>query len=73
MSAPELQAGLCPSCAHVRVVTSARSRFLLCGLSREDARFAKYPPQPVLACPGWRRYPGTPGEPGEAEAPPAPR
>jgi hypothetical protein len=46
---------LCEGCVHVRVITSdTGSRFLLCGKSREDPRFSKYPPQPVLTCPAHR-------------------
>jgi hypothetical protein len=38
----------------VRVVETARgSRFLLCELSRVDARFPRYPTLPVLACDGF--------------------
>ena len=45
--------GLCPGCAHVRVIESATgSRFLMCGLAKLDERFAKYPPQPVVRCAG---------------------
>jgi hypothetical protein len=48
--------GLCPSCAHVRIVRSQRgSTFLLCELSRSDARFPRYPPQPRILCAGFRR------------------
>jgi hypothetical protein len=48
------QAGLCDSCRFSRVVESARgSRFYLCRLSETDARFAKYPPLPVLRCLGY--------------------
>jgi hypothetical protein len=46
--------GLCPSCAHVRVVRSGRgSVFLMCerGLRREPG-FAKYPRLPVTVCRG---------------------
>ena len=47
-------AGLCPRCRHGRTVASERgSRFLLCGLARSDSRYRKYPPQPVVACPGF--------------------
>lgn len=61
---PPLREGLCPSCRHVRVVTSARgSRFLRCGLAGKDPRLPKYPPQPVVACPGHE-----PAEPGEARS-----
>ncbi|MCH2102916.1 MAG: hypothetical protein MK297_02765 [Planctomycetes bacterium] len=45
--------GLCPGCTHVRVIESASgSRFLMCRLAKEDPRFAKYPPQPVVRCRG---------------------
>ena len=43
-------------CKHKKVVTSERgSVFLLCRRSAEDARFPKYPPQPVVSCPGFER------------------
>jgi hypothetical protein len=46
--------GLCPGCAHVRILESDKgSRFFLCELSNEDGRFSKYPPQPVLRCAGF--------------------
>jgi hypothetical protein len=46
--------GLCPRCRHVQRVESARgSVFLLCTLAKRDARFAKYPAQPVRACVGF--------------------
>jgi len=45
---------LCPRCTHVKLVANDRgSTFLLCRLAARDARFAKYPPQPVLSCPGY--------------------
>ncbi len=54
--------GLCPGCRHLRRITSERgAEFYLCGRSRQDARFPKYPPQPVIACAGF-----------EAPPPPAP-
>lgn len=47
---------LCARCRHVETITSARgSTFLRCGLQRSDPRFPKYPPQPVLSCPGFER------------------
>jgi hypothetical protein len=47
-------AGLCASCAHAGIVTSARgTQFYLCGLSRTDPRFARYPRLPVLVCSGY--------------------
>ncbi len=52
--------GLCPGCVHVRIVESANgSRFLMCGLAKEDERFPKYPPQPVLRCPGHEQSPAS--------------
>jgi hypothetical protein len=55
---------LCAACAHARVVTSAKgASFVLCGLSRTDRRFAKYPRLPVLACVGFEEL----GEGGGAQ------
>ena len=49
--------GLCASCHHRRQVHSERgSNFVLCRLSITDPRFPKYPPLPVIACNGYRRY-----------------
>jgi hypothetical protein len=48
-----VRAGLCDTCAHQQVVRNTRgSSFSLCLRSRTDARYAKYPPLPVRACPG---------------------
>jgi len=48
--------GLCADCRHAeRVRSSKGSLFLLCGLSRTDPRFAKYPRLPVLACSGYQK------------------
>lgn len=48
--------GLCPRCAHVRRVESDRkSVFLMCTLAKGDPRFRRYPPQPVVSCPGFAR------------------
>jgi hypothetical protein len=45
--------GLCSSCRWTRIVESAKgSRFYLCGRSRFDPRFARYPRIPVLRCTG---------------------
>lgn len=50
----EQQVGLCAHCLHAQAVESSRgSVFLLCGLSRSDPHFPKYPRLPVLACPGY--------------------
>jgi hypothetical protein len=47
-------AGLCESCCHAQIIESRRgSRFWLCGLSRADPRFPKYPRLPVVRCGGY--------------------
>jgi hypothetical protein len=46
-------AGLCDTCVHQQVVRNTRgSVFSLCLRSRTDPAYPKYPPVPVLACPG---------------------
>ncbi len=46
---------LCESCQNMREVTTPKgSRFLLCQLSLTDARYPKYPPQPVVRCQGYQ-------------------
>jgi hypothetical protein len=58
-------AGLCETCANVRVVESGKgSRFYLCRLSAVDPRFPKYPSIPVLRCRGY-----APAGEGGAEPP----
>jgi hypothetical protein len=43
--------GLCMRCAHVQIIHSDRgSTFYLCGVSKRDPRFAKYPRLPVIDC-----------------------
>jgi len=49
--------GLCGDCAYARVIDSGRSTFLLCQRALTDPRFGKYPPLPVLWCPGYERQP----------------
>ena len=50
--------GLCSSCAHARVIRSAKgSEFWLCERGKSDARFNKYPRLPVLACLGFTPSP----------------
>lgn len=47
-------AGLCGSCRHHRVVENRRgSVFYMCHRSRTDPTYPKYPPLPVLSCPGF--------------------
>lgn len=59
MSAPYAPAaGLCESCANVRVVDTRKgSRFYMCQLSEVDPRFPKYPRTPVLQCIGYTPAP----------------
>ena len=46
--------GLCSRCRNARVIASDRgSRFVLCELSRTDARFPRYPRLPVVDCSGF--------------------
>jgi hypothetical protein len=67
-SAPRPSNGLCDSCRHQRLVPNTRgSVFSLCELSREDPRYPRYPPVPVLSCPGFDPGPDLPAP----EAPPA--
>lgn len=55
--------GLCGGCAHAREVRSARgSTFLRCGMHDVDARYPKYPPLPLSACPGFEPVEGNPAE-----------
>ncbi len=46
-------AGLCNECRHQQIVTTRRSRFSLCGRSRDDPRFPRYPVLPVWRCVGF--------------------
>ena len=47
--------GLCSVCAHVRNVKHPRGgiAYRMCRLSETDKRFRKFPPLPVIACPGF--------------------
>ncbi|MBV8879256.1 MAG: hypothetical protein JO332_04800 [Planctomycetaceae bacterium] len=50
----EAKAGLCASCRHVQRNRSDRGAvFYYCRKSETDPRFPKYPPLPVLSCPGY--------------------
>ena len=46
-------AGLCDRCAHQRLVPTRRSVFSMCLRSRTDPAYPRYPPLPVLRCPGF--------------------
>ena len=49
-----MAAGLCATCRHARRVDSRRgSTFVLCGRAAADPRYVRYPPLPVLRCPGY--------------------
>ncbi|HLF14448.1 MAG TPA: hypothetical protein VI932_06130 [Bacteroidota bacterium] len=53
--ASHTQPGLCASCAEAERTGNRRgSEFILCGLSRTDPRFPRYPRLPVLRCDGYR-------------------
>lgn len=57
-------AGLCGSCASVRIVETRKgSRFFLCQLSETDPRFPKYPRIPVLRCAGFAPIATPPDDP----------
>lgn len=45
--------GLCATCQHCRIVKSERSEFYLCRRSFTQPEYRKYPPLPVLRCPGY--------------------
>jgi len=49
----EERAGLCATCRHSKQNRSDRgSVFTYCRKSETDPSFPKYPPLPVLSCPG---------------------
>jgi hypothetical protein len=56
-----VNAGLCDSCVHQRVVKNTRgSTFSLCERSKtEPDRYPRYPRLPVAECPGYKRKPPT--------------
>lgn len=67
MNRDGLGVGLCADCRHARRIESRRgSVFLLCGRAADDARFARYPPLPVLRCPGHEA--GSPPIPDTSDA-----
>ena len=48
-----LPPGLCATCVHAKVIASDRGhRFIRCGLSEADPRYARYPLLPVAVCAG---------------------
>ncbi|HIA73718.1 MAG TPA: hypothetical protein EYO20_04680 [Gemmatimonadetes bacterium] len=51
---PRASVGLCGLCANHRLTRNrVGSRFYLCGLSKEDPRYPKYPVLPVVSCEGY--------------------
>jgi len=50
--------GLCLACVHVQRVPGKTRVYILCKKSREDPRFPKYPPLPVLQCIGFEERGG---------------
>jgi hypothetical protein len=54
-----VDAGLCDSCRHQRIVKSGRgSVFSMCLRSKTDERYPKYPRLPVRECAGHERLGG---------------
>ena len=53
MDPDEAAAGLCATCRYRRIVAGARSTFYMCERSFTDSRFPRYPPLPVVRCPGY--------------------
>lgn len=65
--------GLCASCRHARVTRNRRgSTFYLCRRSASDPRFARYPPLPVVSCPGFEPGPGAGGAVDPSDHPSSP-
>jgi hypothetical protein len=52
-----MNAGLCDSCVHQRIVKNTRgSVFSLCRRSTDEPdKYPRYPRVPVVACPGYER------------------
>lgn len=58
-----LDAGLCSTCRHRRMVGNLRgSLFSLCRRSETDARYPRYPRLPVVCCDGYEAGEGDPWE-----------
>jgi hypothetical protein len=54
---------LCDRCTNVHIIENRRgSRFYRCRLADVDPAFVRYPPLPVLSCPGF-----TPEEPSSVQ------
>lgn len=62
-----IEAGLCASCRHAERISGARSVFWLCGRSRSDPSFPRYPGLPVLRCRGYTMKLGTGTSEGKSD------
>jgi hypothetical protein len=65
---PPVFPGLCADCAFSKVIDTGRSTFHLCVRGLTDPRYSKYPPLPVMACPGYQRLESGPpagSDPGD--------
>ena len=50
-----MSTSLCETCRQMREIVSGKgSRFVLCQLAQDDARFPKYPPHPIIKCEGYK-------------------
>ena len=48
--------GLCGSCTHAKIIENRHgSKFYLCEMSYIDPAFRRYPPLPVVQCPGYEQ------------------
>ena len=55
----EHEIGLCATCVWVQIVENKRgSVFYRCKRADGDPNFVRYPPLPVLSCPGYERRTG---------------
>jgi len=53
---PPVAQGLCGACSWARHIRNRRgSTFLLCGMSKRDPDFPRYPRLPILECRGFRQ------------------
>jgi hypothetical protein len=54
MTSSVAASGLCATCCYARRIGNRRgSTFIRCGRSAAEPRYARYPPLPVLHCPGY--------------------
>jgi hypothetical protein len=58
--------GLCASCRFARRIGNRRgSTFIRCGRAAAEPRYPRYPPLPVLHCPGYDAAVGSDPDPAE--------